>query len=264
MPYALVIFLMTIYTRTDVIMLERLLPDGDLQAGIYASAYRLLEAANALGLLFAGLLFPMFSRQLKEKMDVSPLVRFSFQLIMVAAVTLAATTWFFRSEIMKLLYKAATDFSGDVLGVLMGSFVAVSGTYIYSTLIGSAGASRRMNRTFIIAFVLNMGLNFVLIPPYKAFGAAISTLVTQSFVMFSLIFLSKKLNILRGDNRWSLRILTYAAAVFISIFFIKNAPFAVSWLVKMGVSVGVGGLLAVVFGLLDYRKLENLLKNQGV
>ena len=58
MPYALAIFLMTIYTRTDVVMLERMLADGDKQAGIYGSAYRLLDAVNVLGLLFAHFYLP--------------------------------------------------------------------------------------------------------------------------------------------------------------------------------------------------------------
>jgi O-antigen/teichoic acid export membrane protein len=33
LPYALSVFLMGVYTRTDVVMIERLLPDGDKEAG---------------------------------------------------------------------------------------------------------------------------------------------------------------------------------------------------------------------------------------
>ena len=44
---------MGVYTRTDVVMVERLLPDGKMQAGIYASAYRLLDAVNVAGFLFS-------------------------------------------------------------------------------------------------------------------------------------------------------------------------------------------------------------------
>ena len=57
-PFALVIFLMTIYTRVDFVMIERLLPEGKKAAGVYASAYRLLDAVNIIGLLFSGLLLP--------------------------------------------------------------------------------------------------------------------------------------------------------------------------------------------------------------
>ena len=45
-PFALVILLMTACTRLDVVLLERLLPDGPEQAGIYGNGYRMLDAAN--------------------------------------------------------------------------------------------------------------------------------------------------------------------------------------------------------------------------
>ena len=59
-PYALSIFLMSAYYRLDGLMIEQLLPDGATEAGLYASAYRLYEAANMVGFLFAGLLLPLF------------------------------------------------------------------------------------------------------------------------------------------------------------------------------------------------------------
>ena len=259
MPYALSIFLMTIYTRTDVVMLERMLEDGSRQAGIYASAYRLLDAVNTLGLLFSGLLMPMFAKQLKDEIDITPLVRFSFQLIMVAAIIVAGTVWFFRTDIMLLLYKQATPFSGDVLGVLMGSFIAVSGTYIFSTLIGSAGHVARMNWIFILAFVINIVLNAFLIPEFKAFGAAISTLTTQFFVLIALIFLSKKLQLLRGGMVWILRILVFAIAVFGLSFLIKNSEISQNWYGSMVISAAASGVLAAAMGFLNYKKLGGLL-----
>jgi O-antigen/teichoic acid export membrane protein len=259
MPYALSIFLMTIYTRTDVVMLERMLEDGSKQAGIYASAYRLLDAVNVLGLLFAGLLMPMFAKQLKDKIDVAPLVRFSFQLIMVAAIIIAGTVWFYRTDIMLLLYKQATPFSGDVLGVLMGSFVAVSGTYIFSTLIGSAGHVARMNWTFIAAFVINIGLNVALIPQYKALGTAISTLITQFFVMIVLIFLSKKLEILRGGMAWIFRIVVFSLAVLGLNIGIKYGHISDIWYVQMLIAMGVSGILALAMGFLNYKKLSDIM-----
>ncbi|MBL7818690.1 MAG: oligosaccharide flippase family protein [Saprospiraceae bacterium] len=261
MPYALAIFLMTIYTRTDMVMLERMLPDGDKQAGIYASAYRLLDAVNVLGLLFAGLLLPMFSRQLKENQSVTPLLRFSFQLIMVAAIICAGTVWFFRTDIMQLLYHEATPYSGDVLGILMFSFVAVSGTFIYSTLIGAAGSVERMNRTFIVAFLLNIVFNVFLIPHFKALGAAFSTFCTQFFVLFSLVYLSKKVvpSTKEADGlRWGLTIVAFAAAVLIMSFVIKKLSFTPYWLVNMCVAIFMSLVLAGLMDFLNPKKIADL------
>ena len=270
MPYALAIFLMTIYTRTDVVMMERMLPDGDRQAGIYASAYRLLDAVNMLGFLFAGLLLPMFSRMLKSTESVVPLLRFSFQVIMVAAVTIAVATWFHRANIMQLLYKEATPFSGDVLGILMFSFVAISGTYIYSTLLGANGSVRKMNRVFIIAIALNIALNFILIPYQKALGAAISTLTTQLFVMIGMIALVRKeLKLsqfkqnLKPDKKWIIQLIGFILSALLINFTIKSSNFINNWVVQLGLSMFLSLVVAFVLGLLNYKKLEVLLKENN-
>jgi O-antigen/teichoic acid export membrane protein len=55
-PYAMLGLLMVLYYRTDSVMLERMLADGKLQAGIYAQGFRILDAASMLGFLFAGIL----------------------------------------------------------------------------------------------------------------------------------------------------------------------------------------------------------------
>jgi O-antigen/teichoic acid export membrane protein len=259
-PYAMAIFLMTIYTRTDVVMMERILPDGDRQAGIYASAYRLLDAVNMLGILFAGLLLPMFSRQLKARESITPLLRLSFQVIMVGAVTLAVAVWFHRIDIMQLLYHEATPFSGDVLGILMFSFVAISGTYIYSTLLGANGSIRKMNRIFIIAFALNVGLNFLLIPSQKALGAAFSTLITQVFVMFSMIILAKKELILRGDKIWISKFVGFFLGAFLINFSVQSVNLFANWLYQISFSILLCLILASFLGFLNYKKVEFLLK----
>jgi hypothetical protein len=42
-PYALLILLMMLYSRTDVIMIDLLLKEGETQAGIYAQGFRLFR-----------------------------------------------------------------------------------------------------------------------------------------------------------------------------------------------------------------------------
>ena len=263
LPYALSVFLMGVYTRTDVVMVERLLPDGNREAGIYASAYRLLDAVNVIGFLFSMLLWPMFSRILKKGETVVPLLRLSFQVIMMGAVTLAVATWFHRADIMQVLYAKATPYSGDVLGVLMFSFVAVSGMYIYSALLGANGSVRQMNWIFGIAIAINIVFNILLIPHQKALGAAISTLITQFFVVFGLMFLTKKVLLLRGDVLWISKLIGFVVAVFLINFIVKSYAFTGNWVVQLGVSMLLSCVVALLLGFLNYKKVEIMLKRDA-
>ncbi|MCI0522271.1 MAG: hypothetical protein L0Y37_01310, partial [Bacteroidales bacterium] len=73
LPYAVVAFAMTLYWRTDTVLIERLLPDGAREAGNYAQAFRLFDAFAMIPVMFGGLLLPILSRELAEDNDVRAL-----------------------------------------------------------------------------------------------------------------------------------------------------------------------------------------------
>jgi len=62
LPFAALVLLMTLYSRLDTVMVERLCPEGAVSAGIYAQAFRLFDAFNMYSYLFAALMLPIFSR----------------------------------------------------------------------------------------------------------------------------------------------------------------------------------------------------------
>ncbi|MFK7983789.1 MAG: oligosaccharide flippase family protein [Saprospiraceae bacterium] len=261
-PFALAVFLMTIYTRIDFVMIERMLVDGEKEAGIYASAYRLLDAVNVLGILFAGLLLPMSARLLKEKQSIRPLLRFSLQMLLCGAIILGVTTCFFRKEIMFLLYEDASIYSANILGILMGTFMIISTGYIYSTLLAANNSLREMNQVFIIAVLLNIGFNYVLIPRYGALGAAWATFFTQGFALISQIFIAKKAFQLKTDFNLIGRFLLLGfliALVSSIIIMYSSLPWFFGFIIVLLVGLGIGFLL----NLLKVAAFLDLVKTKG-
>ncbi|MBL4709395.1 MAG: oligosaccharide flippase family protein [Flavobacteriales bacterium] len=192
LPFALLVLLMSFYYRLDVVMIERLLPNGRAEVGIYSQAYRLLEGFNMFGYLFAGLLLPTFSRMLKNKEHVGKLVSTSFNLIFIPAMAVATISFMYSREIMDILYLSNIDASAEIYQVLMISFVAIALTYIYGTLLTANGSLKQLNIVSFIGMLVNLGLNFWLIPKQGAYGAAVATLVTQAFVILAQIIISKR------------------------------------------------------------------------
>ncbi len=259
-PYALVVFLMTIYTRIDGVMLDWLLPDeGTFQAGIYASAYRLLDAVNMIGFLFAGLLLPMFARMIRKGESVEELLRFSFQLIWAGAISLSVACWFFREQIMLLLYTEATPYWGQVLGWLMFSFVAVSGTYIFGTLLTANGNLRRMNGIFVVAILLNILLNWWLIPQHKASGAAMTTLITQTFALLGQIGLAMHIFKLPLEPGYWGRFVAFAGVVALINYGLYHYGLF-GWSVNFVVGILLSGVAALVFRLIHWKSFAELFK----
>ena len=259
-PYALVIFLMTVYSRIDGVMIERMLPNGKLEADIYASAFRLLDASNMIGFLFAGLLLPMFSRLIKEKAAIHPLVNLSFRFIWAGAISLAAATFFFQEEIMQALYVDGNAYSGQILGLLILSFIAISASYIYGTLLTANGNLRLLNLISVGGVVLNVIINLVLIPQYKAYGAAIATLVTQSLVTAGHIIVAHKTLRLPFQPKLILRLSIFILLTF-SIAFSLYYQFEIRWFIRFLLSFSIGLLLAFIFKLIDLNLLLKFLRN---
>jgi O-antigen/teichoic acid export membrane protein len=256
-PYALVIFLMTVYTRVDGVMIERLLADGTRQAGIYAMAYRLLDAANMFGFLVAGLLLPMFARMLREKESVFPLLNLSFRMVWVIGVGLALSVFFFREEIMMSLYVEGDAYSGEILGYLMLSFIAASGTYIHGTLLTAHGNLLKMNIVFVIGVILNITLNLFLIREMQALGAALATCITQFAVWIAQVELVRKT--FGKPLQWPLllRFLLFAAVCFLAFHWLSELEG--KWLIRFLLCFPITAILAFTVGLVSRRQILELL-----
>lgn len=182
LPYALLVMLMMIYYKTDSVMLERMLPDGAYHAGIYAMSYRLFEATNMLGYLFATLLLPIFTRLLKDRAQLTLISDNAYRLILTGGSLLAAICLIWPVEILSLVYDRHTVEASPSLQVLMLSFFFIMITYLWGTLLTAKGSMKQMNRIALSAVALNIILNYLLIPVYTAFGSALASLLTQILV----------------------------------------------------------------------------------
>ena len=257
-PYALLILLMSLYTRLDSVLIERLLPgtEGKEEAGIYAQAYRLLEAVSNFGVLFAGLLLPIFSKMLKQREDIRPMLRFSFLLIIAPTILIASSSWFFRQEIMEALYHHHTSQSPLILGLLMFTFIAIATTYIFGTLLTAKGTLKQLNILAGGGVLLNLVLNLILIPRMMAAGAAWSAFITQSIMAVSQVILVLYLFRFSPDFKLILRILTYVLSIGVLGIFCSGWH---NWLHGYITMLAGGMLLAFGTGLISLKTLRTIL-----
>jgi hypothetical protein len=145
LPFALLIILMSIYTRIDGILLHELGSDGNVQAGIYATGFRLLDALYMFGMIFAGLLFPMFSNVLNESMQkVRELVLISANFLMSGVIVVVFLLIFHTEYILRFIY------TPDVRVIipfcfLMLSFIGISMNFVVGTLLTANGNFKELN-----------------------------------------------------------------------------------------------------------------------
>lgn len=183
-PFALSIFLMSIYLRMDAIMIERLLgKEGAYEAGIYAQSFRIIDALNMIGILFANVLLPTYAKLLNEKAAISKLIKQSLALLFVIIVPIAILVIWKSGVVIHLLYINSSHYSAQILSILMLSFLAYNTMHIFSSMLTAAGKLTQLNVIFSIGILFNLITNFIFIPKWGAKGAAYTTTISEIFVL---------------------------------------------------------------------------------
>ncbi len=203
LPFALLVLLMSVYSRIEPFLLERLLDDHGVQAGIYGRAYRLFDAGNNISNLFAIMLLPMFTATLGNKLELNNLVKTSFNIMVAMTGIVLVMCAFYSQEIMQLMYspeETETEAAyllrigqyAKVFPILMGSFFCLSTTYVFGTLLTANGSLKQLNLVAGSGVVVNILLNLLVIPRFQSMGAACTSLCVQFITAFSQFLISKK------------------------------------------------------------------------
>ncbi len=256
-PYALVLLLMTLYTRMDGVMIEQLLPNGQEQAGIYAASYRILDAFNMIGVLFAGLLLPMFAKLIGELASTRELATMATRLLWTISTVVAILSFQYADQIIPWLYVEADVHWNEVYRWLMPTYIAVSLSYVYGTLLTANESIREMNQVFVLGVLLNFVLNWIWIQQWDALGAAYATLVTQTLTSLALIGLAIRKTDVRVNPLFVLHLLLFA----ITSWFLCQLIGVVdtSWQGQAILFLAATSLLAGVMRLVPVHELRHLL-----
>jgi O-antigen/teichoic acid export membrane protein len=258
-PFAVLVLLMTFYNRLDAVMIEKLLPEGEgaEQTGIYAKGFRLLDAANMIAYLFSLQLLPIFSRMIKYKENVENIVKLSFTLLITPAIISAAVSWFYQVELIGLINHGVTD-SAVIFSMLMTCFIAISSTYIFGTLLTANGNLKQLNTMALVGISINLILNIILIPQFKAMGAAYSSLVTQFFTATMQVYLCYKNFKFRVNYRLIITTLVFTMGVlgagFISKLFFTN------YFAGIAAMCILSGIWALATGLISLKSIMRFMQ----
>ena len=272
LPFALLVLLMSVYSRIEPFLLERLLDDQGVQAGVYSRAYRLFEAGNNISNLFAIMLLPMFAATLKNKVELNNLVKISFNVIVAMAGIVLVMCVFYRQEIMQMMYspeEAETEAAylmrigqyANVFPLLMGSFFCLSTTYVFGTLLTANGSLKQLNLVAAAGVIINILLNLIVIPRFQSVGAACTSLFVQASTAFLQYLIAKRILKLELGGRYWLHIVLFFASIVVITILIKQLN--INWMLSFIVAFSANCMAIFVTRLLRLKEIFSLLKPKG-
>ena len=253
LPFSILVLLMMLYNRVEPVLLVKLLPDGKSQAGIYAQGFRILEVLSNFAYLFPVLLLPLFSKMLKLKENINALVSLAAVIMIFPIFTIAISCSIYGNQIMAILYHEPE--AGALFSVLIFGIVGISVTYLYGTLLTANGNLKYLNIMAATTVALNITLNFILIPRFKAQGAAWASLTTQSLSALVQLLLAYKILNLKWSSNRIFRVFLWFLLMAAGVYIIKQ--YVGNWLVGF---VGIPVLGIVLLMVTKLLKIKELLK----
>lgn len=263
LPYILTLLFMTAYNKLDGVMLAKMLDDNHFQSGVYASAYRIYDAANMTGYLFAALLLPMYASHLYSQKILKDLLNTSFKYVFLMSFLVVCVIFWYGEDILKFIYIEYIPDFYNTLKWLILSYMLVAIAYIYGSLLVAAGKINRLNIVFGIGLMINIVLNLIFIPLYQAAGAAMATLITQMSVLAGQIYLTKKEMDLFVDKKLFTQLVPFSL-ICVVVFMGLKSIINWDWTFNMGLSILICLLLSFIFKIIDFKDGTTLVANRNI
>lgn len=191
-PLFMSVIAVQIYMKTDQIMLSSL--EDKQSVGIYAAASRLSENLYIIPIVICNVLFPSILNSKKNRKEYLAKFKFLYQLMFVFALLLCISISIFSKPIINILYGESFAIGGTseifklhvwtaifvFIGVANGKWMIAENLQKYSMIYVWIGA------------LLNIALNYYLIPLYSGIGAAVATLTSQAISAYFALLIFKK------------------------------------------------------------------------
>ena len=259
-PYALLTLLMLLYSKIDTVLIKEIHINGNKEVGYYAAAYRIIDALNMIAVLFAGLLYPIFSKSIKSNVDVYNLIKTSFSILVLPALIIAIVSIIYSTEIMELLYHDNIIYSSLLFKNLLISFVFICNSYIFGTYLTAKGEINLLNKLAFFATILNFVLNIIFIPTYGAEASCIVSIITFGLVsIIQTLYASKYLKIKIYKSKGISFLLWMLLSITINIFLKEHIS---NWLLGMLLGSSISVIILFVVRLIAIKQVLMVIKNK--
>lgn len=186
LPLGAFLIVLNVYSYVDTIIL-RSLADAT-ETGLYNSAYKLYEGLTYATAVLSAVVTPRLSHLWSvDRPAHLRLVRTTLASSAALAVALGLLAWFAGPIGLRIFGPGAVAASG-ALRILALGLPCVFTIWVLHAVAISVFEERWLLRTTLVGSVVNIGLNFLWIPPYGRDGAAAATVAGELVSMAMLIW----------------------------------------------------------------------------
>ena len=181
-----------IYMRIDQVMLD--LMAGDHEVGIYSAAVRLVEAWYFIPMAVTSSVFPSIveAKTMGEDIFYARLQKL-YNFMSLTSYIIALPVTFLAGWIIELLFGPLYSKAGPMLSLFIWSILFTNLGVARSTFLTAMNWTKIHLLTVSLGCIINVGLNYLLIPRYGGMGAVIASCAAYWFAMHGACFVYKPL-----------------------------------------------------------------------
>jgi O-antigen/teichoic acid export membrane protein len=188
------LFLIQFYFRIDTIMLGILA--SETEVGLYSVAFNLMEGTFFIPTIVMAAIFPGLS----QAKHFSVYFRKGALLLTLSGIVGGAAVFLLADSIILWFYAPGFKNSADILEILAIAIPLVFWGYLMTQSLVALDHNRIYLVITASGLLLNVMLNFWLIPKYGAYGAAVSTVITEALIPLSCFLIILKYHFSKSPN----------------------------------------------------------------
>jgi O-antigen/teichoic acid export membrane protein len=172
-----------IYNKIDIIMLEKM--TGSTEVGYYSGATKFIYPFMFISGAFMTAIFPKLAKHSEEQDKFKNIQNLAIYYLGGIGILLSTSLFLSSDLIFQIFFGDKYDASIGVFKILVWYLAIV---FIYGPISNSLVAKNRVKFLVylnLFMIILNVVLNFFLIPEYQAKGAAIATIICEILILIS-------------------------------------------------------------------------------
>ena len=180
----------------------------------------------------------------------------------------AVAAVFFGGDIMHLLYKKSALYHTSALNYqlvfscLMISFPSWCLMYVYSTLLTANGSLKTLNKIALAGVIINLSLNFYLIPHYKAIGGAITSFITQTALALTFMVYASRIIKLPLNVKWMMAHIGYLLLIIVLGYASVSLLRSSNWTIQLVSFGAICVVLMFVFRFISVHSIRQLVSRR--
>jgi O-antigen/teichoic acid export membrane protein len=199
LPYGLALILTTIYFRIDTILISFI--RNDREVGVYGVAMRMLEQLTILPLYFMNSVLPVLTRTIQESKErYQQVIKYAFDFLaalsvpMVVGGVILAYPIIFIVSTPEFLSRVSEGFYGSDIAfqILIFALLFQFLSTLFAFILISVNKQSRLLYINAVCVIFNLITNLIFIPYYGFIGAAVTSVISEFFILTATYFTAKK------------------------------------------------------------------------